>query len=237
MAYTQSSPAAMIVSVAGEVESLHSLTVRNVVGRVRSKSSGRWLQEHVTDRHVKQAAADGYRSRAVYKLIELDQKDSLISPSASVLELGSAPGGWTQYLSKRVGARGRVIASDILPMDTLTGVQFILGDFTEQAVADNIEKAVGLSGADLVLSDMAPNLSGVAVSDQARAMDLAELAFGMAAQVLHSDGIFVTKLFQGEGFDIFMKELRTRFKAVKVRKPKASRPRSREVYVVARNLI
>lgn len=207
------------------------------MGRVRSKSSGRWLQEHVTDRHVKQAAADGYRSRAVYKLIELNKKDSLISPDSCVLELGSAPGGWTQYLSECVGSKGRVVASDILPMDALADVEFIQGDFTEQPVADAIEKAVGLSGADLVLSDMAPNISGVAVSDQARAMELAELALDMAVQVLHPGGIFVAKLFQGEGFEHFMKKMRTRFKVVKVRKPKASRPRSREVYVVARNLI
>lgn len=208
---------------------------------MRSKSSDRWLKEHVNDSHVQRAQIDGYRSRAVYKLIELDEKDQLIKPSGIIVELGAAPGGWTQYLAEKIGPRGKIIASDILPMDTVAGsaeaITFIQGDFTEQSVADAIEAAVGENGADLVLSDMAPNLSGVASSDQARAMGLVEMALDTASRVLHPEGAFAAKVFQGEGFDAFVRELRSQFKNVKIRKPDASRARSREVYVVARNLI
>ena len=208
---------------------------------MRSKSSDRWLKEHVNDSHVQRAQIDGYRSRAVYKLIELDEKDQLITPSGIIVELGAAPGGWTQYLAEKIGPRGKIIASDILPMDTVAGsaeaIIFIQGDFTEQSVADAIEAAVGENGADLVLSDMAPNLSGVASSDQARAMGLVEMALDTASRVLHPEGAFAAKVFQGEGFDAFVRELRSQFKNVKIRKPDASRARSREVYVVARNLI
>ncbi len=209
----------------------------SVVGRANSKSSNRWLQEHASDQYVKQAAIDGYRSRAVYKLIELDEKDKLISPGAVILELGSAPGGWTQYLSRRAGGQARIVASDILQMDSLPDVSFVLGDFTEQETADAISEAMGNRKADLVLSDMAPNLSGVGVSDQARAMGLVELALESATEFLQPEGAFVVKVFQGEGFDSYMKEVRKRFRNVKVRKPAASRARSREVYVVARKLI
>ena len=207
------------------------------MSRGKSKSSDRWLNEHVNDVHVKQAAADGYRSRAVYKLIELDKKDQLITRGATVLELGAAPGGWTQYIAEKVGDAGKVVASDILPMDSVGNVTFVPGDFTDNEVAEAIEKALGPGGADLVLSDMAPNISGVASSDQARAMGLAELALDMAGAVLNENGGFAAKLFQGEGFDAYIKDVRSRFKTVKLRKPAASRPRSREVYVVARNLI
>ncbi len=207
------------------------------MGRGRSKSSDRWLKEHVTDQHVKQAQADGYRSRAVYKLIELNDKDQLLKPGMSVLELGAAPGGWTQYIAEKVGENGHIVASDILSMGSIAHVTFIQGDFTDNDVAEAIEKALGSSGADLVLSDMAPNISGVASSDQARAMGLVELALDMACQVLNSEGCFVAKVFQGEGFDEYVKQMRLRFKTVKMRKPAASRSRSREVYVVARNLI
>lgn len=207
------------------------------MGRAGSKSSNRWLQEHASDQYVKQAAIDGYRSRAVYKLIELDQKDSLIKPNSVILELGAAPGGWTQYLSRQAGNKAIIVASDILPMDALPDVQFVLGDFTEQATADEITQVMGNRRADLVLSDMAPNLSGVGSSDQARAMALVELALESASEFLTENGAFAVKVFQGEGFDAYMKEVRNRFKNVKVRKPAASRPRSREVYVVARNLI
>lgn len=207
------------------------------MGRAGSKSSNRWLQEHASDQYVKQAAIDGYRSRAVYKLIELDQKDNLIKPNSVILELGAAPGGWTQYLSRQAGNKSVIVASDILPMDALPDVQFVLGDFTEQATADEISQIMGNRRADLVLSDMAPNLSGVGSSDQARAMALVELALESASEFLTENGAFAVKVFQGEGFDAYMKEVRNRFKNVKVRKPAASRPRSREVYVVARNLI
>ena len=208
---------------------------------MRSKSSDRWLKEHVSDSHVQRAQADGYRSRAVYKLIELDEKDRLIKPSSIIVELGAAPGGWTQYLASKIGPQGKIIASDILPMDTVAGsaeaVIFVQGDFTEQSVADAIEAEVGNNGADLVLSDMAPNLSGVASSDQARAMGLVEMALDTASRVLNPGGAFVAKVFQGEGFDAFVRELRSQFQQVRIRKPDASRSRSREVYVVARNLI
>lgn len=203
---------------------------------MRSKSSDRWLKEHVADKHVKQALTDGYRSRAVYKLIALNEKDSLFSKGDTVLELGAAPGGWTQYVAEHVGATGRIVATDILEMDGFTGVTVIRGDFTDNEVADQIESAIG-AGADAVLSDMAPNLSGVAVSDQARAMGLADLALEMAQRVLKADGVLVVKLFQGEGFDDYMQQLRQAFKSVKVRKPDGSRARSREIYAVARNLI
>lgn len=203
----------------------------------RSKSSGRWLREHVDDVHVKQAQVDGYRSRAVYKLREIDRKDKLFRPGMAVLELGSAPGGWTQYAAERVGPTGRIVASDILPMDAVGDVTFVRGDFTENAVCEAIERALGPDGCDLVISDMAPNLSGVPSSDQARAMALAELALDTALRVLNPGGAFVTKVFQGEGFDGFTAALGAGFGSVKTRKPDASRARSREVYLVARNLI
>lgn len=207
------------------------------MSRGKSKSSDRWLNEHVTDPHVKQAVADGYRSRAVYKLIELDKKDRLIARGSTVLELGAAPGGWTQYIAEKVGDQGKVVASDILQMDSVSNVTFVQGDFTDNEVATKIEAELGNAGADLVLSDMAPNISGVSASDQARSMGLVELALDMAVTVLNENGAFAVKLFQGEGFDAYIKDVRTRFKNVKLRKPAASRPRSREIYVVARNLI
>lgn len=203
----------------------------------RSKSSARWLREHVQDAHVKQAHSDGYRSRAVYKLREIDEKDGLLAKGAAVLELGSAPGGWTQYVAERIGSKGRIVASDILPMDAVADVEFIQGDFTEASVASRIEESLGPAGADLVISDMAPNLSGVASSDQARVMALAELALDTAVRVLNPEGAFVVKVFQGAGFEEFVTALRKTFRNVKVRKPDASRSRSREVYLVARKLI
>ena len=202
-----------------------------------SKSSQRWLDEHASDAYVKKASADGYRSRAVYKLIELDEKDKLIQPSSVILELGSAPGGWTQYLSRKAGNQAVIVASDILPMDGLPDVTFIQGDFTEQSTADAIEIAMKNRKADLVLSDMAPNLSGVATSDQARSIALVELALEAAIQFLRPEGAFVAKVFQGEGFDQYVAQVRNSFKSVKVRKPAASRARSREVYILARNLL
>ncbi len=205
--------------------------------RSGSKSSQRWLDEHASDVYVKKAAADGYRSRAVYKLVELDEKDHLIKPGSVILELGAAPGGWTQYLSRRAGNNSIIVASDILPMDGLAGVDFVLGDFTEQSTADEIAGKMKNRRADLVLSDMAPNISGVGVSDQAKAMALVELALESAQEFLHPDGAFVVKVFQGVGFDEYMKQVRISFTSVKVRKPAASRARSREVYLVARNLI
>lgn len=200
----------------------------------RSKSSSRWLEEHVNDPFVKQAQIDGYRSRASYKLLEINTRDKLIHPNMLVVDLGSAPGGWSQVSAKLVGHRGRVIASDILPMDSIAGVEFIQGDFTEEAVLDEMMATLDGSLADTVISDMAPNISGVGVADQASSMYLVELALDMARQVLKPKGSFVAKVFHGEGYDDYVKDLRTSFDKVVIRKPDSSRARSREVYVVGK---
>jgi len=200
----------------------------------RSKSSGNWLQEHVNDPYVKQAQKDGYRSRASYKLIQLNEKDKLIRPGMLIVDLGSAPGGWSQVAAKLVGAKGKVIATDILPMDPLENVDFILGDFTEQAVVDRILARLENRKPDLIICDIAPNISGIDVADQASSMYLVELALDMARQVLKPKGDFVAKVFQGAGSEAYLKELRRSFEKLLIRKPAASRPRSREVYVVAK---
>ncbi|MET4000466.1 23S rRNA (uridine(2552)-2'-O)-methyltransferase RlmE [Marinobacterium sp. MBR-109] len=200
----------------------------------RSKSSARWLDEHVNDPFVKQAQKDGYRSRASYKLLAINEKDKLIRPGMLVIDLGSAPGGWSQVASKLVGASGKVIASDILPMDSLPDVEFIQGDFTEDSVFEQILQAIGDDPVDVVISDMAPNLSGIATADQAASIYLIELALDMAQQVLKPKGCFIAKAFQGEGYEAFVKEVRNHFDNVVIRKPEASRSRSREVYVVGK---
>ncbi|MAM88765.1 MAG: 23S rRNA (uridine(2552)-2'-O)-methyltransferase RlmE [unclassified Hahellaceae] len=200
----------------------------------RSKSSKRWLDEHVNDPFVKQAQLDGYRSRASYKLLEINDKDRLIQPNALVVDLGSAPGGWSQVSAKLVGHNGRVVASDILPMDALAGVEFIQGDFTEQNVFDQIMATLNGDLADVVISDMSPNISGVTVADQAASMYLLELALDMASQVLKPKGSFVAKVFHGEGYDDYIKSVREVFDKVVIRKPDSSRSRSREVYLVAK---
>lgn len=200
----------------------------------RSKSSNRWLDEHVNDPYVKQAQVDGYRSRASYKLLGINDKDKLIKPSMLVLDLGSAPGGWSQVASKLVAPKGKVIASDILPMDAMADVEFIQGDFTEQTVFDQIMAAVNGDPVDVVISDMAPNISGVSAADQATSMYLVELALDMACQVLKPNGSFVAKVFHGEGCDDYIKSLRDHFTSVIIRKPDASRSRSREVFVVGK---
>ncbi|MGB1237407.1 MAG: 23S rRNA (uridine(2552)-2'-O)-methyltransferase RlmE [Pseudomonadales bacterium] len=198
----------------------------------KSKSSGRWLQEHFDDPYVKLAKERGYRSRASFKLIELNERDKLIKPGMTVVDLGAAPGGWSQIAADQVGDRGRVVASDILPMDSLAGVEFIQGDFTEEAVLDEILGVMGGAQADLVISDMAPNMSGNSGVDQPASMYLVELALDMARQVLKPNGAFVAKVFQGEGFDAYVKDVRSSFTKVVTRKPESSRPRSREVYVL-----
>lgn len=203
----------------------------------RSKSSNRWLQEHINDPFVKQAQKDGYRSRAAYKLLELNEKDQLIRPSMLIMDLGSTPGGWSQVAGRLVGDNGRVIATDILKMDALENVDFILGDFTEETVFNQILELLGERKPDLIISDMAPNLSGIDSADQASSIYLLELALDMARRVLKPKGNFVAKVFQGEGSDDFLKDLRTSFEKVVIRKPAASRPRSREVYVVAKNFM
>jgi 23S rRNA (uridine2552-2'-O)-methyltransferase len=200
----------------------------------RSKSSHRWLQEHVSDPYVKQAQKDGYRSRSSYKLIELNEKDRLIRPGMLIMDLGSAPGGWSQVAGKLVGEKGRVLATDILPMDAVKNVDFIQGDFTDEAVVNQILEALNGAKPDLIISDIAPNITGIESADQGTSIYLVELALDMVRRVLKPKGNFVVKVFQGTGSDAYLKDVRTSFEKVSVRKPKASRPRSREVYVVAR---
>ena len=200
----------------------------------RKKSSSKaWLKEHREDPYVQQAQREGFRSRACYKLLEIQDKDRLIRPGMTVVDLGSAPGGWSQVAASIVGSRGRVVASDILPMDSLEDVQFIQGDFTEDAVFEALLAAIGDDGADLVISDMAPNMSGMTAVDQPRSMYLVELALDLAQRVLKPGGAFISKVFHGEGFEELLKEVRGSFDRVTTRKPAASRPRSREVYLVA----
>lgn len=199
----------------------------------RSKSSARWLREHHTDQFVQRAQVEGYRSRAVYKLQELDEKYRLIRNGMHVIDLGAAPGGWSQYAALKVGSAGRVIASDMLPMDAIAGVDFVQGDFREDGVLAQILELQNNRFADLVLSDMAPNISGVDAVDIPRAMYLTELAFQMAQEVLVESGTFLSKLFQGQGSDELLKAVRSQFDRVVVRKPAASRARSREVYMLA----
>ena len=200
----------------------------------RSKSSGQWLQEHVNDPYVKQAQRDGYRSRSSYKLIQLNEKDRLIRPGMLIVDLGSAPGGWSQVATRLTGEQGRVIATDILPMDPLKNVDFVQGDFTEETVLNQVLELLGGRKPHLVICDIAPNISGVDSADQASSMYLVELALDFVRQALEPKGDFVVKVFQGAGSDAYIKDVRTSFDKVFVRKPAASRPRSREVYIVAK---
>ena len=200
----------------------------------KRSSSKAWLKEHRDDPYVQRAQREGYRSRACYKLLELQDKDQLLRPGMTVVDLGSAPGGWSQVAVEQVGDRGTVIASDILPMDNIAGVEFIQGDFTEEQVLEQIRVAVGERTVDLIISDMAPNLSGMSAVDQPKSIYLVELALDMARQVLSPGGGFVSKVFQGEGFDELFRDARGSFQTLLTRKPAASRPRSREVYLVAR---
>lgn len=199
----------------------------------RSKTSQTWLKEHFDDEYVQRAKQDGYRSRASYKLVELCEKDSLIRSGMTVVDLGSAPGGWSQVAMKFVGHNGRVVASDILEMNPIAGVEFIHGDFTDDQVFQSLLDCIGDSPVDLVISDMAPNMSGNAVIDQPAMMYLVELALDMAQSILKPGGGFVAKLFHGEGFDNYVKTVRTQYSKVVMRKPDASRARSRETYIVA----
>jgi len=198
----------------------------------KSKSSRRWLAEHFDDQYVKMAQQQGLRSRAAFKLMELDDKYNLLRSGLRVVDLGSAPGSWTQVVQRMLGNSGQIIALDILAMDPLENVKFIQGDFTEDAPLEALEAALGGRQVDLVLSDMAPNMSGMGAVDQPRIMYLAELALDFAKQWLVPGGGFVVKVFHGEGFDNYVKQARSIFEKVQVRKPSASRPRSREVYVL-----
>jgi len=199
----------------------------------KRSSSKAWLKEHRDDPYVQRAQKEGYRSRACYKLLELQEKDGLIKPGMTVVDLGSAPGGWSQVAVEMVGHAGRVIASDILPMDNLAGVELIQGDFTEEEVFKSLLGAIGDQPVEIVISDMAPNMSGVSAVDQPRSIYLVELALDMARRVLAKNGSFVAKIFHGEGFDELFRDVRGSFEKVLTRKPQASRPRSREVYLVA----
>ena len=198
----------------------------------KSKSSRRWLAEHFDDQYVKMAQQQGLRARAAFKLMELDDKYHLLRKGIRVVDLGSAPGSWTQVAQRALGRSGQIIALDILPMEPLEDVTFIEGDFTEDEPLALLEQALNGQHVDLVLSDMAPNMSGMGAVDQPRAMYLAELALSFAEQWLEPGGSFVVKVFHGEGFDGFVKQCRSLFEKVRIRKPSASRPRSREVYIL-----
>jgi 23S rRNA (uridine2552-2'-O)-methyltransferase len=200
----------------------------------RSKSSGRWLREHFEDPFVQRAQQEGWRSRAAFKLQEIDRAERLVLPGAVIVDLGAAPGGWSQYAARTLAGRGTVIAVDLLAMDALPGVTFLQGDFREQPVLDALLELLSGRRVDLVMSDMAPNMSGVDVVDQARAADLEALALDFARKVLSPDGTLVMKLFQGAGFQELLAGARRDFGQVRVRKPKASRQRSSEAYLVAR---
>ena len=199
----------------------------------RSKTSNAWLAEHFRDEFVKRARKEGYRGRAVYKLQEIDIRDRLLRPGMTVVDLGAAPGAWSQYVRERLGNSGRVIALDILPMEALAQVEVIEGDFTEDSTVPALLKLLDGGAVDLVISDMAPNISGVAIADQARVMYLAELALDFSVQVLKPGGAFVVKIFQGSGFNELYKVIQGNFTRVTTRKPKASRARSAEIYILA----
>ena len=200
----------------------------------RSKSSQRWLQEHFNDVYVKKAQAEGFRSRAVYKLKEIDDKDHLIKPGMLVLDLGAAPGGWSQYVAKRLNGNGRIVALDILPIEPLPGVEILQGDFTDDLVLQQLYSIIAPKMVDVLLSDMAPNMSGNAEVDMPRAMYLAELALDCAYTMLKPGGVLLMKIFHGAGFDEIVKSVRGKFSKVVIRKPAASRPRSRETYLLAK---
>ena len=202
-----------------------------------AKSKNRsWIKQHVKDPYVQQSQKDGYRSRASYKLLEIIGKDSMIRPGMTVVDLGAAPGGWSQVAAELVGHKGRVHAVDLLPMDGIAGVDFILGDFTEDEILQQLLKLIDNRPVDLVISDMAPNLTGSKAVDQPASIYLVELAVDLACQVMKPEGVFVAKIFQGEGFDEFVRHVRTLFNTVSMRKPDASRAKSREVYMVAKGL-
>ena len=200
----------------------------------RTKSSARWLAEHANDEFVKRAHKEGWRSRAVYKLAEIHESERLLRPSMRCVDLGAAPGGWSQYAAKIIGGSSRIVATDILPMDAITGVDFVQGDFREEAVLDEVLVVIGSSKVDLVLSDMAPNMAGIDAVDQPRSMYLAELALEFADRVLAPGGDLLVKLFQGAGFEEIIRATRSRYGRVVMKKPKASRTRSPEIYLLAR---
>lgn len=202
----------------------------------KSHSSKQWLRRHVEDPYVQRSKREGYRSRAAYKLLEIDERDKLLKPGMVAVDLGAAPGGWSQVLAKRAGAKGTVVAIDLLEMGTVTGVTFIRGDFAKPDGLTAVAKALDGRKADLILSDLSPNLTGIAFTDQARSMELTELAFDFALKHLKRDGAFLVKVFQGVGYEEIVKAMRAAFDKVVVRKPPASRDESAEQYLLARGL-
>ena len=204
-----------------------------MANKKRSASSSRWLQEHFSDKYVQQAKKKGFRSRAWFKLEEIQQGDNIFKPGMTVVDLGAAPGGWSQYVVQQLGNKGRIIACDLLPMDPIVGVDFLQGDFRDELVLKALLDRVGDNKVQVVMSDMAPNMSGTPAVDIPRSMYLVELALDMCRDVLAPGGSFIVKVFQGEGFDEYLGQIRSLFTKVKVRKPDASRSRSREVYIVA----
>jgi 23S rRNA (uridine2552-2'-O)-methyltransferase len=200
----------------------------------RTKSSARWLAEHASDEFVKRARAEGWRSRAVFKLAEIQAAERLLRPGIRCVDLGAAPGGWSQYAARIIGGASRIVATDILPMEAIAGVDFIQGDFREESVLEQVQASVGGEKVDLVLSDMAPNMAGIDAVDQPRSMYLAELALDFADRVLAPGGDALIKLFQGAGFEDMIREARRRYGRVVTKKPKASRSRSPEIYLLAR---
>ena len=204
-----------------------------MANKKRSASSSRWLQEHFSDKYVQQAKKKGFRSRAWFKLEEIQQSDNIFKPGMTVVDLGAAPGGWSQYVVQQLGNKGRIIACDLLPMDPIVGVDFLQGDFRDELVLKALLDRVGDNKVQVVMSDMAPNMSGTPAVDIPRSMYLVELALDMCRDVLAPGGSFIVKVFQGEGCDEYLGQIRSLFTKVKVRKPDASRSRSREVYIVA----
>jgi 23S rRNA (uridine2552-2'-O)-methyltransferase len=202
----------------------------------KSHSSKQWLRRHVNDPYVQRSKKEGYRSRSAYKLTEIDERDKVLRPGMLVVDLGAAPGGWSQVVAKRVGASGSVVAIDLLPMDPIAGVTILEADFASEAGLAAVERSIHGRKADLVLSDMAPNMSGIAVSDQARSMELAEIARDFAQLHLQAEGVFIVKVFQGAGYDEYLRSLRNAFRKVVARKPASSRGESAEQYLVARGL-
>ena len=202
----------------------------------KSHSSKQWLRRHVNDPYVQRSKKEGYRSRSAYKLTEIDERDKVLRPGMLVVDLGAAPGGWSQVVAKRVGAQGKVVAIDLLPVEPIAGVTVLQADFASDEGLAAVENSIGPRRADLVLSDMAPNLSGIAVSDQARCMELAEIARDFAQLHLQAEGVFIVKVFQGAGYDEYLRSLRSTFQKVVVRKPASSRGESTEQYLVARGL-
>lgn len=202
----------------------------------RTQTSKAWMREHVNDHYVHRAKAEGYRSRAAYKLMEIDDRDHLIRPGDAVVDLGAAPGGWSQVAARRLAGRGRIVALDLLEMAPIHGVDFIQGDFREDSVLAQLEALLGDDRVGLVLSDMAPNMSGIPLSDQARVMHLAELGLEFSQRWLKPDGAFLVKVFQGHGFEAFVKAMRETFRVVATRKPEASRDRSAEIYLLGKGI-